>query len=68
MSLSKIIVLHLMASTRALKTPGYFEEWHLGVRVSSNKKLVAFISGIPITLRVREKWVCSEKLPLVFRN
>ncbi|KAF8636733.1 hypothetical protein AX17_003536 [Amanita inopinata Kibby_2008] len=37
----------------ALKPPGYHKEWHLGVRVCSNKKLVAFISGIPITLRVR---------------
>ncbi|KAI6005702.1 N-myristoyl transferase [Pisolithus albus] len=37
----------------ALKPPGYFKEWHLGVRVSSNKKLVAFISGVPTTLRVR---------------
>ncbi|KAL4077148.1 acyl-CoA N-acyltransferase [Scleroderma yunnanense] len=37
----------------ALKPPGYYKEWHLGVRVSTNKKLVAFISGIPITLRVR---------------
>ncbi|KAG6331651.1 hypothetical protein ID866_7435 [Astraeus odoratus] len=37
----------------ALKPPGYYKEWHLGVRVSSNKKLVAFISGVPITLRVR---------------
>ncbi|KAH7929741.1 N-myristoyl transferase [Leucogyrophana mollusca] len=37
----------------ALKPPGYYKEWHLGVRVSSNKKLVAFISGVPVTLRVR---------------
>ncbi|KAJ7097834.1 N-myristoyl transferase [Mycena belliarum] len=37
----------------ALKPPGYFKEWHVGVRVSSNKKLVAFISGVPITIRVR---------------
>ncbi|KAI6132520.1 N-myristoyl transferase [Pisolithus croceorrhizus] len=36
-----------------LKSPGYFKEWHVGVRVSSNKKLVAFISGVPTTLRVR---------------
>ena len=42
---------------RALKPPGYHKEWHVGVRVSSNKKLVAFISGVPMTLRVREKWV-----------
>lgn len=40
---------------RALKPPGYYKEWHVGVRVSSNKKLVAFISGVPITLRVRQK-------------
>ncbi|KAH7889421.1 N-myristoyl transferase [Phlebopus sp. FC_14] len=37
----------------ALKPPGYYKDWHIGVRVSSNKKLVAFISGVPITLRVR---------------
>ncbi|KAI9508279.1 N-myristoyl transferase [Russula earlei] len=39
----------------ALMPPGWQREWHLGVRVSSNKKLVAFISGVPINLRVREK-------------
>ncbi|KAI5121671.1 hypothetical protein M0805_002747 [Coniferiporia weirii] len=37
----------------ALKPPGYHKEWHVGVRVKSNKKLVAFISGVPIALRVR---------------
>ncbi|PFH54270.1 hypothetical protein AMATHDRAFT_135405 [Amanita thiersii Skay4041] len=36
----------------ALRPPGYHKEWHIGVRVSSNKKLVAFISGVPMTLRV----------------
>lgn len=38
----------------ALKPPGYHPEWHIGVRVASNKKLVAFISGVPITIRVRK--------------
>ncbi|KAF8485618.1 N-myristoyl transferase [Gautieria morchelliformis] len=38
----------------ALKPPGYHREWHVGVRVTSNKKLVAFISGIPVTVRVRQ--------------
>ncbi|CAA7271621.1 unnamed protein product [Cyclocybe aegerita] len=38
----------------ALKPPGYHPEWHIGVRVSTNKKLVAFISGVPMTLRVRQ--------------
>ncbi|KAJ7063841.1 acyl-CoA N-acyltransferase [Mycena amicta] len=39
----------------ALTPPGYFKEWLVGVRVSANKKLVAFIAGTPITLRVRGK-------------
>ncbi|KAF8643899.1 hypothetical protein AX16_008915 [Volvariella volvacea WC 439] len=38
----------------ALTPPGYYKEWHIGVRVASNKKLVAFISGIPVKLRVRQ--------------
>ncbi|KAH8116866.1 N-myristoyl transferase [Phellopilus nigrolimitatus] len=37
----------------ALKPPGFHKDWHVGVRVKSNKKLVAFISGVPIALRVR---------------
>ena len=40
---------------RALMPPGWHKEWHIGVRVSSNRKLVAFISGVPIHLRVRQK-------------
>ncbi|OBZ69197.1 Glycylpeptide N-tetradecanoyltransferase [Grifola frondosa] len=38
----------------ALQPPGYHKEWHIGVRVASNKKLVAFVSGIPITIQVRD--------------
>ncbi|KXN86917.1 Glycylpeptide N-tetradecanoyltransferase [Leucoagaricus sp. SymC.cos] len=38
----------------ALMPPGYHKEWHIGVRVAATKKLVAFISGIPMTLRVRK--------------
>jgi len=38
----------------ALSPPGYHKEWHLGVRVSKTKKLVAFISGVPMALRVRQ--------------
>jgi len=41
----------------ALKPPGYHKEWHVGVRVSSNKKLVAFISGVPMSLRVRQNLI-----------
>lgn len=39
----------------ALQPPGYKEEWHIGVRVSTNKKLVGFITAIPATIRVRDK-------------
>ncbi|KIY72059.1 N-myristoyl transferase [Cylindrobasidium torrendii FP15055 ss-10] len=38
----------------ALAPPGYFKEWHVGVRVKSNKKLVGFIAGVPLTIRVRK--------------
>ncbi|KAH4995469.1 glycylpeptide N-tetradecanoyltransferase [Parastagonospora nodorum] len=45
----------------ALKAPGWKKEWHVGVRATASGKLVAFISGIPISLRVREKTLkCSE--------
>lgn len=37
----------------ALKPPGYFADWHVGIRVAETGKLVAFIAGIPIELRVR---------------
>ncbi|KAJ6507349.1 N-myristoyl transferase [Mycena vitilis] len=46
----------------ALRPPGYFKEWHVGVRVSSNKKLVAFISGVPITVRVRGKVFTASEI------
>jgi len=45
----------------ALKSPGWLRQWHIGVRVTTSRKLVAFISGIPVSLKVRENIVgCSE--------
>ncbi|KAF2203147.1 N-myristoyl transferase [Delitschia confertaspora ATCC 74209] len=45
----------------ALKAPGWRKEWHVGVRATASKKLVAFISGIPVELRVRKNTLhCSE--------
>lgn len=45
----------------ALKSPGWIPEWHVGVRVIASQKLVAFISGVPVDLRVRANIVrCSE--------
>lgn len=36
----------------ALLPPGWKKSWHLGVRVKSNKKLVAFITAIPAIIKV----------------
>ncbi|KAF3941169.1 hypothetical protein ABW19_dt0207542 [Dactylella cylindrospora] len=45
----------------ALKPPGWRREWHIGVRVKASRKLVAFISGIPVNLRVRNTQIlCAE--------
>ncbi|NXI08510.1 NMT2 tetradecanoyltransferase, partial [Irena cyanogastra] len=35
----------------ALRPPGWLPQWHCGVRVSSNRKLVGFISAIPANIR-----------------
>ncbi len=46
---------------RALKAPNWKKDWHVGVRATASGKLVAFISGIPIQLRVRDNVLnCSE--------
>jgi glycylpeptide N-tetradecanoyltransferase len=42
---------------RALKPPGFIKDWHIGVRVTTTRKLVGFISGIPMQLRVRQVYV-----------
>ncbi|XP_042394292.1 glycylpeptide N-tetradecanoyltransferase 1-like [Zingiber officinale] len=41
----------------ALRPPGYFKAWHIGVRVKASKKLVAFITGVPARIRVRDEVV-----------
>ena len=34
----------------ALHPPGYFPEWHVGVRVTGSGKLVGFITGVPAVI------------------
>ena len=46
----------------ALKAPGWRKEWHVGVRASKSRKLVAFISGVPVSLRVRSKVLKSIEI------
>ena len=36
----------------ALTTPNFHKEWIVGVRVAKNKKMVGFITGIPVTVVV----------------
>ncbi|KAL1632043.1 glycylpeptide N-tetradecanoyltransferase [Neofusicoccum ribis] len=46
----------------ALKAPGWRDIWHVGVRATQSRKLVAFISGIPVKLRVRKNLVDSVEI------
>lgn len=49
----------------ALKPPGWRKEWHVGVRVKSTKKLVAFIAAVPVTLKLNKS---GNKIPSVEIN
>ncbi|XP_021097747.1 glycylpeptide N-tetradecanoyltransferase 2 isoform X4 [Heterocephalus glaber] len=40
----------------ALRPPAWLLQWHCGVRVSSNKKLVGFISAIPANIRIYDRY------------
>ncbi|KAF8710687.1 Glycylpeptide N-tetradecanoyltransferase, partial [Rhizoctonia solani] len=46
----------------ALQPPGYHKDWLIGVRVSSNQKLIAFIAGVPLKLRVRQNIVDTSEI------
>jgi glycylpeptide N-tetradecanoyltransferase len=48
--------------TWALKAPGWRKDWHIGVRASQSRKLVAFISAIPVDLRVRKNLLKSSEV------
>ena len=42
--------------------PGWTSEWHVGVRATTSRKLVAFISAIPMLLRVRQKTLHASEV------
>jgi glycylpeptide N-tetradecanoyltransferase len=46
----------------ALKSPGWKKEWHVGVRVTKSRSLVATIFGVPIDLRVRKSTFRSAEV------
>lgn len=39
----------------ALKPPGWRSDWHVGIRSCTKKKLLAFISAVPVRMRVFDK-------------
>jgi glycylpeptide N-tetradecanoyltransferase len=43
--------------SRALQPTGWLKQWHAGVRVIKNNKLVGFISAVPSHMKVYEKEV-----------
>ncbi|KAJ5675604.1 Glycylpeptide N-tetradecanoyltransferase [Penicillium macrosclerotiorum] len=45
--------LKLHPSASALMSPGWKKEWHVGVRATKSRKLVASICGVPTEIRVR---------------
>lgn len=46
----------------ALRPPGHYKSWHIGVRVKTSKKLVAFITGVPARIRVRDNVVTMAEV------
>lgn len=71
MVLSDTVLAHLLkcpwyfsssVSFRALRPPGWLPQWHCGVRVSSNKKLVGFISAIPADIHIYDTWVWTLRI------
>ena len=42
--------------------PGWVKEWYAGVRASQSRKLVGFISAVPVELRVRDKVLHSSEV------
>nr|XP_016510059.1 PREDICTED: glycylpeptide N-tetradecanoyltransferase 1-like [Nicotiana tabacum] len=46
----------------ALRPPGFYRSWHIGVRVKTSKKLVAFITGVPARIRARDTVVTMAEI------
>jgi glycylpeptide N-tetradecanoyltransferase len=46
----------------ALKPPGYYRSWHIGVRTKGTGKLVGFITGVPARIRVRDRIVVMAEI------
>ena len=53
-----------------LLPPGYFNVWHIGIRIEKTNKLVGFVGAVPCKLRIRdvEKKMAKIKFLCVNRN
>ncbi|KAK1255130.1 hypothetical protein MKX08_009125 [Trichoderma sp. CBMAI-0020] len=46
----------------AMMAPGWAKHYHVGVRATQSRKLVAFISAIPVRVRVRNKTITASEV------
>lgn len=46
-------------------SPGWKKQWHVGVRASASRKLVAFIGAVPSTIRVRNKTLKASEVNFI---
>ncbi|KAM0524159.1 hypothetical protein ACHAPE_001417 [Trichoderma viride] len=46
----------------AMMPPGWAKHYHVGVRATQSRKLVAFISAIPVRVRVRNKTITASEV------
>lgn len=53
-SLLRYSYIYILSFFRALQPPNWLPQWHCGVRVDTNKKLVGFIAAVPADVRVYE--------------
>ncbi|KAI9500146.1 glycylpeptide N-tetradecanoyltransferase [Coemansia spiralis] len=45
--------------------PGFNREWHVGVRRRETRELIAFVSGIPVDVMVRDKTITMAEINLL---
>ncbi|KAK2600032.1 glycylpeptide N-tetradecanoyltransferase [Conoideocrella luteorostrata] len=46
----------------AMMAPGWQRKYHVGVRATQSRKLVAFISAVPVNIRVRNKTFATSEV------
>ncbi len=50
-----IRIINYPCYPRALCAPGWIRKWHAAVRVTKSRKMVGFISAVPIKMKVYDK-------------